>query len=75
MSLGDGFPFLLVVDLEATCDDAGAVPKHEMETIEIGAVVVECASLEPVDRGANTTRTSSRRTRLTTAPSSGSAVT
>jgi inhibitor of KinA sporulation pathway (predicted exonuclease) len=49
MPLGDGFPFLLVVDLEATCDDQGAVPKHEMETIEIGAVVVERESLEPVD--------------------------
>ena len=31
----------LVIDLEATCDDAGAVPKREMEIIEIGAVWVE----------------------------------
>jgi inhibitor of KinA sporulation pathway (predicted exonuclease) len=31
---------LVVVDLEATCDDQGAVPKHEMEIIEIGAVLV-----------------------------------
>jgi inhibitor of KinA sporulation pathway (predicted exonuclease) len=48
----DQFPFLLVVDLEATCDDRnkadGLVPKHEMETIEIGAVLVETATLEPV---------------------------
>jgi inhibitor of KinA sporulation pathway (predicted exonuclease) len=51
--------FLLVVDLEATCDDrdprqrsrgdVGAVPKHEMETIEIGAVLVARASLEIVE--------------------------
>jgi 3'-5' exoribonuclease 1 len=31
---------LVVVDLEATCDDRGAVPKEEMEIIEIGAVLV-----------------------------------
>ena len=31
---------LVVVDLEATCDDRGAVPKPEMEIIEIGAVLV-----------------------------------
>jgi 3'-5' exoribonuclease 1 len=49
MSLTDDFPFLLVIDLEATCDDRGAVPKHEMETIEIGAVVVERESLDAVD--------------------------
>lgn len=29
------------MDLEATCDDRGAVPKQEMEIIEIGAVLVE----------------------------------
>ena len=38
----------LVVDLEATCDNEGRVPKSEMETIEIGAVMVEAVSLEPV---------------------------
>jgi inhibitor of KinA sporulation pathway (predicted exonuclease) len=32
---------IVVVDLEATCDDRGAVPKHEMEIIEIGAVLLE----------------------------------
>jgi inhibitor of KinA sporulation pathway (predicted exonuclease) len=32
---------LVVVDLEATCDDQGAVPKQEMEIIEIGAVLVD----------------------------------
>ncbi len=31
----------LVVDLEATCDDGALVPRHEMEVIEIGAVIVE----------------------------------
>jgi inhibitor of KinA sporulation pathway (predicted exonuclease) len=31
---------LVVMDLEATCDDQGAVPKPEMEIIEIGAVLV-----------------------------------
>ena len=31
----------LVIDLEATCDNAGAVPKREMEIIEIGAVLVD----------------------------------
>jgi inhibitor of KinA sporulation pathway (predicted exonuclease) len=38
----------LVIDLEATCDNAGAVPKREMEIIEIGAVLVDCASFEPL---------------------------
>ncbi len=41
-------PFLLVIDLEATCDDGGAVPKAEMEIIEIGAVLVERATLRAV---------------------------
>ena len=40
--------YFLVIDLEATCDDRGTVPKHEMEIIEIGAVLVESASLEAV---------------------------
>jgi len=37
----------LVIDLEATCDDAGRVPRHEMEIIEIGAVLVDGASFGP----------------------------
>ncbi len=37
--------FYLVIDLEATCDDGGAVPRHEMEIIEIGAVLVEAGDL------------------------------
>lgn len=48
----EDFPFLLVVDLEATCDDRShkpcLVPKEQMETIEIGAVLVETRTLEPV---------------------------
>lgn len=39
----------LVVDLEATCDDRGAVPRDESETIEIGAVLVDPVSLEPLE--------------------------
>jgi inhibitor of KinA sporulation pathway (predicted exonuclease) len=40
--------YYLVVDLEATCDDRGAVPREESEIIEIGAVLVEGKSLRPV---------------------------
>lgn len=29
---------ILVIDLEATCDDAGSIPPEQMEIIEIGAV-------------------------------------
>ena len=39
----------LVIDLEATCDNGGLVPKHEMETIEIGAVLVDGQTLSPID--------------------------
>jgi inhibitor of KinA sporulation pathway (predicted exonuclease) len=37
----------MVVDLEATTSRDGSVPKDEMETIEIGAVLVRAESLEP----------------------------
>lgn len=40
--------YYLVVDLEATCDDLGAVPRHETEIIEIGAVLVEGRRLRPI---------------------------
>ncbi len=40
--------FFLVIDLEATCDDTGAIPPKIMEIIEIGAVLVDAASLAPV---------------------------
>ena len=39
--------YVLVVDLEGTCDKAG-FPKGERETIEIGAVLVRASDLEPV---------------------------
>lgn len=39
----------LIVDLEATCSDDGSVPRHEMETIEIGAVLMNARSLEIED--------------------------
>jgi inhibitor of KinA sporulation pathway (predicted exonuclease) len=38
----------LVIDLEATCDDGGRIPEKIMEIIEIGAVLVEEATLAPV---------------------------
>lgn len=38
----------LVIDLEATCDDGGAIPEKLMEIIEIGAVLVDGATLRPV---------------------------
>ena len=40
--------FFLVIDLEATCDDEGRIPEKIMEIIEIGAVLVDGATLEPV---------------------------
>ena len=39
----------LVIDLEATCCDAGTIPREETEMIEIGAVVARGGSLEIVD--------------------------
>jgi inhibitor of KinA sporulation pathway (predicted exonuclease) len=39
----------LVVDLEATCCDRGAVPRAESEIIEIGAVLVEADTLRAVE--------------------------
>jgi inhibitor of KinA sporulation pathway (predicted exonuclease) len=38
----------LVIDLEATCDNAGLVPKREREIIEIGAVLVDAINFEPI---------------------------
>ena len=40
--------YFLVIDLEATCDDGGAIPEKIMEIIEIGAVLVDGATLAPV---------------------------
>ena len=39
---------ILVIDLEATCDDGGKVPRREMEIIEIGAVLVNGETLVPI---------------------------
>ena len=36
----------LIVDVEATCSDNGAVPRHEMEIIEIGAVMMAARTFE-----------------------------
>jgi len=38
----------LVVDLEATTSNDDSLPKDEMETIEIGAVLVDAHTLEPM---------------------------
>ncbi|MDZ8108174.1 MAG: 3'-5' exonuclease [Nostoc sp. DedQUE12a] len=38
--------YYLIVDLEATCGDKGTVPRHEMEIIEIGAVMLNRATWE-----------------------------
>ena len=39
----------LIIDLEATCCNKGTVLRDEMETIEIGAVVVDATTLKIVD--------------------------
>lgn len=38
--------YYLIVDVEATCSDDGAVPRHEMEIIEIGAVMQSSRTFE-----------------------------
>lgn len=38
----------LVVDFEATCCDRGTVPRQQMEIIEIGAVIADATTLEPI---------------------------
>jgi 3'-5' exoribonuclease 1 len=43
------YQHILVVDLEATCCARQSILRHQMETIEIGAVMVDTASLEIVD--------------------------
>jgi 3'-5' exoribonuclease 1 len=45
----DKYKHILVVDLEATCCDLKTIPRHQMETIEIGAVMVVRETLETVD--------------------------
>jgi inhibitor of KinA sporulation pathway (predicted exonuclease) len=38
--------YYLIVDLEATCSNDGSVPRHEMEIIEIGAVMQSSRTFE-----------------------------
>lgn len=38
--------YYLIVDLEATCSEDGAVPRDEMEIIEIGAVIQNARTFE-----------------------------
>lgn len=38
--------YYLIVDLEATCSQDGTVPRHEMEIIEIGAVMQSSRTFE-----------------------------
>ena len=40
--------YYLIVDVEATCADDGTVPRHEMEIIEIGAVMQSSRTFEIV---------------------------
>lgn len=39
----------LVIDVEATCDDKNSIRRDEMEIIEIGAVLCDVETLQPVD--------------------------
>ena len=43
------YDYYLVIDLEATCCDQGTIPAGKMEIIEIGAVMADARSLQPVD--------------------------
>src|SRR5262245_5373568 len=38
--------YYLIVDVEATCSNDGTVPRHEMEIIEIGAVMQSSRTFE-----------------------------
>jgi len=54
----------LVIDLEATCCNAGSIPREETEIIEIGAVMVDADTLAVVDEFAAFVRPQ-RHTKLT----------
>ncbi len=45
----DQYTHILVVGLEATCCDRQSIPRHQMETIEIGAVMLDLETLSIVD--------------------------
>jgi inhibitor of KinA sporulation pathway (predicted exonuclease) len=40
--------YYLLIDLEATCSNDGSLPRHEMEIIEIGAVMQNAKTFEVV---------------------------
>ncbi|AFZ35787.1 Exonuclease RNase T and DNA polymerase III [Stanieria cyanosphaera PCC 7437] len=41
----ENYQYFLIVDLEATCCDRKTIPRHQMEIIEIGAVIIEAKEL------------------------------
>ena len=41
--------YYLVIDIEATCSEDDSIPRHEMEIIEIGAVMVEALTYDTID--------------------------
>ncbi|MGI8499943.1 MAG: exonuclease domain-containing protein [Hassallia sp.] len=43
---GDNLSYFLIIDLEATCSDDNSIPRHKMEIIEIGAVMLNRATWE-----------------------------
>ena len=45
----DQYNYYLVLDLEATCRNRETIKRHEMEIIEIGAVMVEAQTLTTID--------------------------
>ncbi|TQV73564.1 exonuclease domain-containing protein [Exilibacterium tricleocarpae] len=45
----DNYQYFLIIDLEATCCDKQSIARQDMETIEIGAVMVEAEELTTVD--------------------------
>jgi inhibitor of KinA sporulation pathway (predicted exonuclease) len=59
-----GNDYYLIVDLEATCSDDGAVPRHEMEIIEIGAVI-QCSQTFEIESEFQTFVQPVRNPRLT----------
>jgi 3'-5' exoribonuclease 1 len=45
----DQYDYYLVLDLEATCCDKETIKRHEMEIIEIGAVMVDAKTITTID--------------------------
>ncbi|MEB3293310.1 MAG: 3'-5' exonuclease [Synechococcales bacterium] len=42
------YDFFMVIDLEATCCDRHSIPRNQIETIEIGAVMIDRTSRQPI---------------------------